>query len=150
MSGSLGGNMLGEYMSIIRTIDGTVGAAICGSDKNGMAYNAVVSTDGKPSVELMNMMSEFGSVQKDGKILRLSKGTMTGALNVAEEASNMKGATMGVAFGLDGARMQGVEKALKSVSLTMTPEGESLRYNISVKGYDKDENILLSVIKSSK
>ena len=96
---SFSGGVGGMYSEMLRPLDGTAAVSMTGADETA-SIRAVVSVDDKePLAELNSMLSQFGSVRREGKFIFVDrKGTTAGAgqADVAEYAPMLKGAWFGV------------------------------------------------------
>lgn len=142
MLSSFGGGMFDAYLKPLSCVDGTI-AVEAGVRENGETpLNGIVQTDGNPTPEVMNFLSQFGSTKKEGNSVMFSKGKVSGDLNVEEMASSLKGAWLGGQYSLSAN-----SKNYKSAAMLLIPDGGGLRLEIQVDGKDSSKNILLSVLK---
>ncbi len=152
MASSFGGNFMGLSEDALGAIDGTIGVAMTMDVANTSSpVSGFVTTDGKGSVDLMNFLSTFGPTKKDGKLIRFSKGEVTGELDVAQAVESLKGATLGVVVGFPDEKKAPNQLMpwLRSFSLALVPEKGSLVGKVIVNARDDSENILLTILKSS-
>lgn len=98
---SLGGNMFGAFIKMFGSIDGTVAAAVSDLDNFSDGLSGAVTTDGNPSNDLMQLLSQFGATRKDGKVVRITNGTPKGSLEMSKAADYFKGAMIGIMINAD-------------------------------------------------
>lgn len=149
MSQSFGGGV-GPMMSLVKSLDGTAAVAITNPDDIEEGVSAVVTTDGKPSLDLMSLLSQLAPTKKDGKFIRMSKGKLQGGLKVEDAAAALKGSTLGVVVDADAPGIEASKNGFKTVAFCLTPENGGISVNFTVKGIDDSENILLTLIKKNK
>ena len=91
----------------------------------------------------MNFIAQFGTTRKDGNSVRFSKGEMNGNLKVEDEASEMKGAWLGIAYstGSDS------KWNLSSLNCSLVPEDGGLRLDATGNFKDASKSSLLSLIQ---
>ncbi|MDE6228112.1 MAG: DUF4836 family protein [Muribaculaceae bacterium] len=143
MLSSFGGGMFDNYIKPLSQIDGTVAVEL-GVRQNGeLPINGVVQTDGDPNPDVMNFIAQFGTTRKDGNSVRFSKGEMNGNLKVEDEASEMKGAWLGIAYstGSDS------KWNLSSLNCSLVPEDGGLRLDATGNFKDASKSSLLSLIQ---
>jgi hypothetical protein len=149
LSSSFGGGA-GSMLSLVKSLDGTAAVAISNPDDMADGFSAVVTTDGNPSLDLMNLLSQFAPTKKDGKYVRMNKGTLQGGLEVAAASEILKGSTLGVVVNADAPGVEAAKNGVKTVAFCLTPEKGGISLNVMVKGTDDSENILLTLIKKNK
>lgn len=143
---SLGGNMFGSFIDALKPIDGTVAVA-CGDLKNPeSSLCGVVTTDGEASRDFMSMLSGFGETKKDGKLVRVTKGTVSGPLDVAKAADMLKGSIFGVVMNMQNAEV-GAGSVLKTMAFRLVPSGKGLKCDITLESVDDSKNMLLALIE---
>lgn len=148
-SSSLGGNLLGNYMTLLSPIDGTVALALSDAADIEAGVSGAVTTDGNPSLDFMQLLSLFGPTRKDGKVVRISKGSLKGNLDIEEYAAKMKGATFGMAISIDETNSVFYNAGFKSMILTAASEQSGLKFKGVVESTDPSENALLTIIKKA-
>lgn len=147
----IGGSFIGQFMEDLKCVDGTVAGAVGVANKSERsmdieaALDVVVTTDGNPSKDFMDLLSRFGKTKKDGKFVRLSSGEVNGGLNVENASEFMKGSYGGVVADFNKFASDSV---IKTVAVVMVPEDGGIKYDVTVESSDPSENILLSMIKS--
>lgn len=149
LSSSLGGGF-GSMMSIVGSLDGTSAIAVSDMENPMAGLSAVVTTDGNPSLDLMNLLSQLAPTKKDGKYVRMSSGTLQGDIDIAEASEILKGSTAGVVVGTGFNGMEGDKMGLKSVAVTLRSEKGGITFDVTAKSTDSSENILLTLIKKNK
>ena len=149
LSSSLGGGF-GSMMSIVGSLDGTSAIAVSDMENPMAGLSAVVTTDGNPSLDLMNLLSQLAPTKKDGKYVRMSSGTLQGDIDIAEASEILKGSTAGVVVGTGFHGMEGDKMGLKSVAVTLRSEKGGITFDVTAKSTDSSENILLTFIKKNK
>lgn len=149
VSESLGGNMLGNYKPVLSSLDGTSAVVLSDIENPEKNMTAVISTDGKPSLELMNILSFLGNTQKDGKYVKLSNGVVSGSIEVSKAAESLKNATMGVVFNPNSESFKGAAIGFNMVSFSLNPESGSITINLGAVTTDPGENALLTIIKKA-
>lgn len=160
MAESFGGTLPATISATANVLDGTSAIAL-GSADSSEAYSALIATDGKASLDMMQFLSTFGNTQKDGKIVKISKGEVAGALEVEKIADRLKGATIGIVSHIDtdsdekAVSMLGMlDPSLRSASamvntfsITLNPESNSLSLNLRAETENTDANALSSLLK---
>lgn len=146
MGASLGGQMFSLFIDALKPLDGTLAIASGSRSDLDSSLSAVITTDGSPSRDLMSMLSSFGQTSVEGKLVKVTNGTLEGALQIATAADAMKGAVMAIAVDMTspGSGAAGVDYA----TIALVPDGIGLRCDISAAGSNPSENILLTLIKS--
>lgn len=145
---SLGGMMFSEVLTAMKPVDGTVAFALGSVDSAGDLVNGVVTTDGNPTPELMNFLSQIGSTRKDGKLVGVAKGTVKGALRVEDAADYLKGATMG---GVADARLLTGDSTgfVTTAALALLPEGNGIKTTLTLVAHDSKKNFLLQYVENN-
>lgn len=149
LSTSLGG-AIGPVLSMVSSIDGTAAVAISDTDNPLEGISAVVTTDGNPSLDLMNLLSQVAPTKKDGKFIRMSRGVLKGGLSVSEASDMLKGSALGFVINADAPGIEASENGLRTVAFCLSPENGGIAVKITVKGTDSSENMLLTLIKKNK
>ena len=136
-------SVFGMYLNATKCIDGTCAVAVGSSD----GVRGVLTTNGENSTAISEFLGSSGiTITKDGKLLRLSKGEITGNAEVAELSKNMKGSIAGVAvYKMDSMKM--MKNAVNSVIFTLNKQGDGILLKFNVKSNNDKENFLLSIIK---
>lgn len=156
MASSLGGNMLGVFMDVLKPIDGTVAVAGGSLDNPGSQFNGVITTDGNPTREFMSEISELGDTRKDGKMVWVSKGSVSGDLEVAKAADALSGTTLGFMLNLQNAtpgdmNVGGVNfkdaQVMKTLIFGLEPQGGGLKLNLTLESVEPSENVLITLIR---
>ncbi len=130
------------YLEALSPIDGTV-AVIAGEDNKD--YNLVAQTDGENTSDLMKMLGSLGTTSKEGKMIYVKKGIVTGKAPLPELAAPLKGAYAGVSTTATSSHMKGV----KSVSMTLVPSDGSVGLKLKAFGDDPKVNLLETIVKES-
>lgn len=150
---ALGGALFGNMGDMLKNVDGTIAVAYSSLMTQGRQnMNGVITTKGDVSLQLKDLVtSMFGPVREDGKFLRFSSGTVTGALTVEECAGMLKGSCLGFVADLKGmenaAPLGEASSSFKSIALSLSPESGSLELKIVLKGNDPKENMILTILK---
>lgn len=147
---SLGGNMFGAFIKMFGSIDGTVAAAVSDLDNFSDGLSGAVTTDGNPSNDLMQLLSQFGATRKDGKVVRITNGTPKGSLEMSKAADYFKGAMIGIMINADASDLGGPKEGLKTLAFSLAPEGKGITASIDIEGTDPAENMLVTLIKNNK
>lgn len=143
----IGGSMLSSVIETIKSIDGTVAVA-CGSlDNPEESLSGVVTTDGEPSREFMAMLSQFGATKKDGKLIRVSKGTLTGGFEVDKVSDYLKGSILGVVLNTQAPGLNIAPGMFDTLAVTLVPQGSGLKCDIVALSNDQSKNMFLSFIE---
>lgn len=142
-----GPNMFSAYIAALQCIDGTIAV---GYDTDNDSYNAVISTTGKNTASLTDMLTQMGLTMKlDGKYLRTSKGT-PGGKPVSELSAPLKGAMFGVVMTPEGSTsMRGLDN-IRSMAFTLSPKDGSLRIEVQTLTTRPGENALVTMIGNWK
>lgn len=156
MASSLGGNMLGGFMDVLKPIDGTVAFAGGSLDNPGSQFSGVITTDGNPTREFMAAVSELGDTRKDGKDVWVSKGSVSGDIDVAKAAEALSGNTLGLMLNLQNAptgdmNVGGMNLAdaqvMKTLIFGLEPQGAGLKLNLTLESIEPSENVLITLIR---
>ena len=145
---AVAGNLYESMKEGLDHIDGTVAVAFSNPEEMSQNISGIVTTDGQTPLTLLQIISGIAPYRKDGKFILFSKGTMQGNLDVKEGAALLKGSAIGIVGSLETFRYTPVP-SLKSLSVSLIPEGGSLHCNLVITSVNKDENILLSIIKDN-
>lgn len=114
---SFGGGLPAAIMSQLKSIDGT--ACVAMTEKADM-QEGIVTTTGEGTADLISMLNSFGTVTKDGKLIKISSKPVEGKLSVAAAADSFKDAMMAV---------RGVNNendAIESYNVMLVPKGNSM------------------------
>lgn len=148
---AFGGALFGDLGETFRNIDGTVGIVSSGK---GMAesINGVVTTKGDVSKTLKDMISNYmGTVSMDGKLLKFSKGDVSGNLSVEECASELKGSFMGIVVDSRGynelGTASGMASGFKTVVVKLKPESGGMEISVEAKTVNEKENVLQTLLR---
>lgn len=145
---SFGGGFPVQISDALSSLDGTTAIAIGSIDNPENALTAVIATDGKPSLDFMNFLSQFGNTQKDGKIVKLVRGEVSGALDVPKMADKLKGATIGVVTSTNSDMLNGKGLGINTTAVTLNPDNGSLSLNTWIQTSEPDTNALLTLLKN--
>lgn len=136
-------------LDFLKSLDGTL--AVASGDMDFInSLNAVVTTDGNPSSELMNLLGTLAPTRKDGKLICMSKGTLDGDLSVEKAAEYFKGATFGVVINTDTPEVKMGQQGIKELAITFNPESKSIKIIGTIVSVDPSENFLLTILKKNK
>ncbi|MDE6007244.1 MAG: DUF4836 family protein [Muribaculaceae bacterium] len=139
-------SMMGEYLKLFQSLDGTTALAIGAEGSRGL--RGIVTTNGKDLSPLTSILGSMGiNVSKEGNVLRLSEGEVSGALEVSAASNDLKGAMGGVVLS-SAATNRFKKSGLDRVVVTLIPESGSLRFRIAGIAADDSENILKTIIKN--
>lgn len=148
MAEPLGANLLKVFTSSVEALDGTTAVVINSTDTYLRQLSAVVSTNGNPPLDMMQILATYGNTRKDGKLVYVSRGEVNGSLETAMIADKFKGASFALAAnaesGLDFAGRYGTDTSV----ISLCPESGSLSINIWADTPEKDKNILLPILTS--
>ena len=138
---------------MFKNVDGTVGFISGQNSMDSMA--GVLTTKGDVSQELKDLIStQIAPVSQDGKYLRFSKGNISGGLSVAECAEELKGCCLGIVTDASGLNNVGYDSknvsGFKDLILKFKPESGGLEIELEINTADKNENALLTLLKSYK
>ena len=94
------------------------------------------------------MLNRTGlSVVKEGKQLKLTKGTVTGAIDVATAAERFKDAAAGVIIDGTALRKDSTASDIKDISIALAPYDGSLRLVVKAFAKSDKDRIILSLFK---
>lgn len=155
----LGGaiSMFKVYVDLLSPVDGTIGL-VYGEEQEAESENkgssasksggmlgldsdqplkGMIQTSGAETIQLQNALGMMGlTVNKDGKVLSLSRGKVTGPLAIADAAAELKGAMGGVVITGDDSMAQILpfdSEAIDNAALLLKPDDGSLQLHIKVK-----------------
>lgn len=148
MAESFGGSFPAQISDALSSLDGTTAIAIGSIDNPENALTAVIATDGKPSLDFMNFLSQFGNTQKDGKIVKLVRGEVSGTLDVPKMADKLKGATIGLVTSTNSDLLNGKGVGISTTAVTLNPDNGSLSLNTWIQTSEPDTNALLTILKN--
>lgn len=132
-------SVLGIYLKQLSGLDGTAAVAISGEGMRG-----VLTTNGQEISGLQQILGSDVAITKEGNLLRLSRGTMNGGVEVAKLAEYMKGAIAGVSTAIEPGKpftSGGV------ASVTLRKSGDGLQIRVDAVSNDKKENMLVTLLK---
>lgn len=153
ISQAFGGALFGDLSETLKNVDGTVGVAA--STKVGEeSFKGLLTTKGDVSPSLRDLISGMlGPVSQDGKYLMFSKGDVSGNLDVAECAEELKGSCLGMVVDATGLASTGygsqAPSGFQSLVFKLKPESGGLEMDLEIKTTDPKENALLTIMKSS-
>ncbi|MDE5881735.1 MAG: hypothetical protein K2H60_08390 [Muribaculaceae bacterium] len=148
MAESFGGGFPAQISDALASLDGTTAIAVGSIDNPENALAAVIATDGKPSLDFMNFLSQFGNTQKDGKIVKLVRGEVSGSLDVPKMSEKLKGATIGLVSSTNSDLLNGNGVGITATAITLSPDNGSLSFNAWVQTSEPDTNALLTILKN--
>ena len=108
----------------------------------------MIATDGKPSLDFMNILSQFGNTQKDGKIVKVVRGEVSGNLDVPKMADKLKGATLGLVASTNSEPLNWNGLGITTAAVTLSPDNGSLALNTWAATLEPDTNALLTILKT--
>lgn len=138
---SFGGGLPAIYINQLKAVDGTVCVAV---SSDAQLQTAVVETTGEGVADLTAMLNTLGNVVKDGKLLKVTAKPASGRLLVSDAAASMKGAMFGVKSSNIG------NDSFKTAALTLVPDGNSLKLEISLATADEKVNSIVSLLGAIK
>lgn len=142
-TGGKGFSVIGFLAGIISCVDGT--CAMSFSDKDN-AVKGIVSTTGHGTADLSSLLAEYGmKTSKEDKLLRFSKGEVSGAMEVKGVAAGLKGALAGAVYAGNTEKIS--SSAISSVAVTLNPEKGGLEARVRITGKDPGKNIILSFLE---
>lgn len=144
---SLGGSLFGPMIKALGSLDGTVAVALADIDSPENGIRGVVTTDGNPSLDMMNLLNMLAPTKKDGKLVTFSKGEMKGGLVVKDVADYLKGATLGIVTNATASDINGDKEGIKTVAFKISPDKDGIVANVTVTGIDPEENMLMTLLK---
>lgn len=146
---SFGGSQMERVTNALKSIDGTMAVAFGNLGDPSESMRGVVTTDGKAGLDLMQFISSIAPINKEGNLVKFSKGEVDGSLEIAKDAPLLKGATMGMVLNLQGAGLKGAPMdCFKTLVLTFVPKDGSVECAVTLKAADESRNVLLPVIES--
>ncbi len=139
---SKGPSVYGEYIKMVQGIDGTIGLAL----GQGGAMRGFVTTNGQDFSNLSSLLGEFGlNVTKDGKVLRFTKGDVTGNGDIATLSKELKDAMLGIAY-TDLPKNAILNVKLPMAVVKLVPEDGTMRLKATATSANENENFLISLI----
>lgn len=142
---SLLGSAFTPMLEALKCVDGTFALAVGG--ENDKSVSGVVQTDGKPNLTFLTLISNMlAPTRNDGKNVRFSQGTLSGALNISQTSDLFKNAMVGACVS-ENHPASSFSPAVKSMALTVSPKSGSLETEIIVLAKDAKVNILQSLLK---
>ncbi len=143
----IAGQAASSMMKSFDALDGTAAIAFTDPSEPDKGVSGLVTTNGKASLELMQLISQLGNTQKDDKLIRFSKGTLTGSLKIEDAANLLKGSSLG--FVLDASVLGNEVKDLgvSNVILAAKPDKGGLRLDLDIETANRDENALVTFLK---
>lgn len=144
-AGAKGPSVLGVYLQALSSLDGTTAVAF-GADAS--ALRGVVMTDGKNTQQLATFLNGMGvQTTVDGKMLRLTRGNLTGQSQVADIAAPLKGSVGGISTSVPTELGGGMAAKATSGSLTLHAAGNSLTINVTLTTADTKKNFLETILE---
>ena len=153
------GHLFDNFKEIIKDVDGTVAIGLSNPDDFDNNLSGVITTTGSPSLLLKSLVSNVAPMRMDGKLLRFSKGTMNGEIEVAKAADMLKGCSVGIVTDIPAYPLSEISAIplLKDAiddfdlyCLKLDPEDNSVELKITIESKNKGENILKSVFSEKK
>lgn len=140
---SFGGSDAAKMSTALKSLDGTAVVAL----SDGGNLNGVVTTNGNPGLDLKQLISTLGTISTDGNLMRFSKGTVSGGLEVAKAADYLKDASIGVVVSLQSPEVKAYAGSdLRTVAVAFVPKNGSLEADVTLVANDDSRNILLSIL----
>lgn len=137
---------LGLLMPALSAIDGT-----CVLESGDQGFKGAFSTKGDATAALSDLLTNLSkaTVTKDGKLLRLQNGEVSGRLLNAEVADRFKGAMVAaIVSDKMGGRDELKGVPLKDVFMALLPSDGSMQLEVTVNSTNPKENFLLTFIKA--
>ena len=152
LAASFGGGLPDAYMQVVRPVDGTVAFSMTAAADGRYGYNAVVTTDGKPTPELLNLAGSLGQVKNEGKYVRMSGGEAAqgGVMTVADMAKKLKGSALGVVLSgkmVSESPVKVNDADIKSMTLMLRPSDGGMEMVCDIEGNNPKENALITLLK---
>lgn len=148
---SLGGNMFAEMMKLYGSIDGTIAGAFSDLNNPQDGLSAAVTTDGNPSNEMMQFLSQFGATKKEGNVIRITSGTpKEGGIELAKAADFCKGAMLAIMVNVASPEFTSGKEGVKVAALSLSPEEKGIVLKVDLEGTEPDENMLVTLINNDK
>lgn len=151
---TFGGSLLEDFKDNLKNIDGTVAVGVKFTENGEPILNGVVSTKGKISDPLRNLLAEIRlSPKVEENYLRFSNGSIQGTTPAVELGEMLKGSWIGIAADVNAEgnllfHGYKVPSDLKNVSLRLMPNNGSLELLFSLTSTDTKQNILLTLLQS--
>ena len=135
-------SILGVMVNMMGSVRGTTAVAF---DTDGYV-NGTISTTGHGTADFADMLSQMDfKVNKEGKDLRISKGTVAGALTSAEAANLLKGSVCGIALSTEG--IPGLPQ-FKTIAFNLIPDKGGLKLQINMKAKDPKLPLLFTLLNN--
>lgn len=152
LAASFGGGLPDAYMQVVRPVDGTVAFSMTAAADGRYGCNAVVTTDGKPTPELLNLAGSLGQVKNEGKYVRMSGGEAAqgGVMTVADMAKKLKGSALGVVLSgkmVSESPVKVNDADIKSMTLMLRPSDGGMEMVCDIEGNNPKENALITLLK---
>ena len=151
---AFGGAIFGDLSDTFKNIEGTIGVITGANSMDDL--KGVITTKGDVSKSLKDLISnQISPVSQEGKLLTFSKGNVTGHLDVAECAEELKGSCLGIVLDASGLNSVGYDASsmapgFKDLILKFKPESGGLELELEINTIDPKENALLTLLKASK
>lgn len=150
VSKTFGGAFLGDVEKTLKNVDGTVGLISSGEIGQPVNLTGSLKTKGELSSDLKGFISEYvGTLTIDGDIVKIQKGEVKGALDVAQISEDLKGSCVGlVADQKEIETLWGVNiSGYKYLVFKMQPESGSIEFKVNLYTSDPEGNSLLPMLK---
>lgn len=133
-------SLLGALVNMMAgCVNGTTAVAFSEDSLKG-----VITTTGHGATDLIDVLGQWDlNVEKAGKDLNISKGTVTGDLKSADAAESLKGAVMGAVIKASDLTQY---KQLQTVAVKFVPEKGGLKVEIKAKANDSKKKFLLNLL----
>lgn len=141
-------SVFGIYLKALSDIDGTIAVA---SDLEGNSLKGVMTTNGENGSQLAgSLKSMFGvDAVKENKLVKFTKGTISGGKPVAELTKYLDGSIAGF-VSAQPAEIKGNAKKLDGVAaftLSKKDDGIRLKFNITAQGDAAKQNFILTLLQ---
>lgn len=128
-------------LNMLSCVQGTSACSLGAKNSDGM--NAIISTTGRNTSDLMEMVESQGlDVKKNGNDLIISKGEVEGDVEASEAAAAFDGAMFGVL--LSGEFID--KDNMKYMSLVAEADKGGLKVKVLLKGADPKRKFLLNML----
>lgn len=136
-----GVSMAKIILNMLSCVQGTSACSLGAKNSDGM--NAIISTTGRNTSDLMEMVESQGlDVKKNGNDLIISKGEVEGDVEASEAAAAFDGAMFGVL--LSGEFID--KDNMKYMSLVAEADKGGLKVKVLLKGADPKRKFLLNML----
>lgn len=150
LGSAFGGTPFANMEDFLKNVDGTC-AIVGGSDTSALSDNfkGIVSTSGPVSQDFKNWLAQQGSIQEESNCIKVTKGNVSGVFNVDECADLLKGAMFGIVMDTKETKSTGLQNCASMLSLCLKQDSEGVGIDATIVGKDKNEYMLLSILKAT-